>query len=42
MKKNFTKSNMDGFLIAGTSPKAWIFFPLKLPQFLDFKLYYEF
>ena len=26
----------DGFLVAGTSPKAWMFFPLIFPQFLDF------
>ena len=26
----------DGFLVAGTSPKAWAFFPLIFPQFLDF------
>ena len=26
----------DGFLVAGTSPKAWMFFPFIFPQFLDF------
>ena len=26
----------DGFLVAGTSPKAWFFFPLIFPQFIDF------
>ena len=26
----------DGFLVAGTSPKAWLFFPLIFPQFIDF------
>ena len=26
----------DGFVVAGTSPKAWAFFPLIFPQFLDF------
>jgi len=26
----------DGFLVAGTSPKAWAFFPLIFPQFIDF------
>ena len=26
----------DGFLVAGTSPKAWVFFPLIFPQFIDF------
>ena len=26
----------DGFFVAGTSPKAWLFFPLIFPQFIDF------
>ena len=26
----------DGFLVAGTSPKAWMFFPFIFPQFIDF------
>ena len=26
----------DGFLVAGTSPKAWLFFPFIFPQFIDF------
>ena len=26
----------DGFLVAGASPKAWLFFPLIFPQFIDF------
>ena len=26
----------DGFVVAGTSPKAWIFFPLIFPQFINF------
>ena len=30
----------DGFLVAGTSPKAWAFFPLIFPQFLDFNSNY--
>ena len=30
----------DGFLVAGTSPKAWMFFPLIFPQFIDFNLNY--
>ena len=30
----------DGFLVAGTSPKAWLFFPLIFPQFIDFKSNY--
>ena len=38
--KNFSKSFFsffkDGFLVAGTSPKAWMFFPLIFPQFIDF------
>ena len=31
----------DGFLVAGTSPKAWAFFPLIFPQFLDFNSNYH-
>ena len=38
--KDFSKSLIsffkDGFLVAGTSPKAWMFFPLIFPQFIDF------
>ena len=38
--KDFSKSFIsffkDGFLVAGTSPKAWMFFPLIFPQFIDF------
>ena len=30
----------DGFLVAGTSPKAWMFFPLIFPQFIDFDTNY--
>ena len=30
----------DGFLVAGASPKAWAFFPLIFPQFLDFNSNY--
>ena len=30
----------DGFLVAGTSPKAWMFFPLIFPQFIDFSSNY--
>ena len=30
----------DGFLVAGTSPKAWAFFPLSFPQFIDFNSNY--
>jgi len=32
----------DGFLVAGTSPKAWMFFPLIFPQFIDFNGNYIF
>ena len=32
----------DGFLVAGTSPKAWIFFPLIFPQFINFESNYVF
>ena len=44
--KNFNKTPIkskkllsffkDGFIVAGTSPKAWIFFPLIFPQFINF------
>ena len=44
--KNFNKTSIkskkllsffkDGFIVAGTSPKAWIFFPLIFPQFINF------
>ena len=30
----------DGFLVASTSPKAWAFFPLIFPQFIDFNTNY--
>jgi len=30
----------DGFLVAGTSPKAWMFFPFIFPQFIDFNSNY--
>ena len=30
----------DGFLVASTSPKAWMFFPLIFPQFIDFNSNY--
>ena len=30
----------DGFLVAGISPKAWLFFPLIFPQFIDFSSNY--
>ena len=38
--KNFFSFFRDGFLVAGTSPKAWLFFPLIFPQFIDFNLNY--
>ena len=31
-----------GFIVAGTSPKAWIFFPLIFPQFINFNVNYIF
>ena len=43
-KENYSKSIFsffkDGFVVAGTSPKAWAFFPLIFPQFLDFSSNY--
>jgi len=38
--KSFFSFFKDGFLIAGTSPKAWMFFPLIFPQFIDFNTNY--
>ena len=38
--KSFFSFFKDGFLVAGTSPKAWLFFPLIFPQFIDFKSNY--
>ena len=38
--KNIFSFYKDGFLVAGTSPKAWMFFPLIFPQFLDFNSNY--
>ena len=35
-EKSIVSFFKDGFLVAGTSPKAWMFFPLIFPQFLDF------
>ena len=34
--KNVLSFFKDGFIVAGTSPKAWIFFPLIFPQFINF------
>ncbi|RZO49496.1 MAG: LysE family translocator [Candidatus Pelagibacterales bacterium] len=43
-KKNYSKSTFsfykDGFLVAGTGAKAWMFFPLIFPQFIDFNSNY--
>ena len=39
-KKSFFSFFKDGFLVAGTSPKAWMFFPLIFPQFIDFNSNY--
>jgi len=43
--KNVTEKSIfsfyrDGFVVAGTSPKAWAFFPLIFPQFIDFNSNY--
>ena len=38
--KSFVSFFKDGFLVAGTSPKAWLFFPLIFPQFIDFNSNY--
>ena len=43
--KNITEKSSfsfykDGFIVAGTSPKAWAFFPLIFPQFIDFNSNY--
>ena len=35
-EKSFFSFFKDGFLVAGTSPKAWMFFPFIFPQFIDF------
>ncbi len=43
-KIEIKKSNLsffkDGFIVAGTSSKAWMFFPFIFPQFIDFSLNY--
>ena len=39
-KKNFFSFFKDGFLVASTSPKAWMFFPIIFPQFIDFSSNY--
>ena len=38
--KSFLSFFKDGFIVAGTSPKAWLFFPLIFPQFIDFNSNY--
>ena len=40
IQKNIFSFFKDGFLVAGTSPKAWMFFPLIFPQFIDFSSNY--
>jgi len=44
-EKNVTERSLfsfyrDGFIVAGTSPKAWAFFPFIFPQFIDFNSNY--
>ena len=36
IQKSYFSFFKDGFLVAGTSPKAWLFFPFIFPQFIDF------
>ena len=40
ISKSFFSFFKDGFFVAGTSPKAWMFFPLIFPQFIDFSSNY--
>ena len=40
IEKSFFSFYRDGFIVAGTSPKAWAFFPLIFPQFIDFNSNY--
>ena len=45
VSKNYSEKSIfsffkDGFLVAGTSPKAWMFFPFIFPQFIDFSSNY--
>ena len=42
LEKSFFSFYKDGFLVAGTSPKAWMFFPFIFPQFIDFNSNYVF
>ena len=39
-QKSFLSFFKDGFIVAGTSPKAWMFFPFIFPQFIDFSSNY--
>jgi len=38
--RSFFSFYRDGFIVAGTSPKAWAFFPFIFPQFIDFNSNY--
>ena len=40
LSKSFFSFFKDGFIVAGTSPKAWMFFPLIFPQFINFETNY--
>ena len=40
IKKRNLSFFKDGFIVAGTSPKAWMFFPFIFPQFIDFNSNY--
>ena len=40
LKPQFFSFYKDGFLVAGKSPKAWMFFTFIFPQFIDFNLNY--
>ena len=42
IKKSIFSFYKDGFIVAGTSPKAWLFFPFIFPQFIDFNSNYFF
>ena len=40
LEKSLISFFKDGFVVAGTSPKAWMFFPFIFPQFIDFNSNY--
>ena len=40
LEKSLISFFKDGFVVAGTSPKAWMFFPFIFPQFIDFNTNY--